>query len=71
MTRRKSIKIVDVSEVISSLNVTYNESLLSIEHDTTYPPEGELGTYIGYWPVSEKGLKQIEKMRFKNLIDVV
>lgn len=71
MSKKGSIKVVDVSEVIPSEDVIYNESLLSVEHDTSYPPEGELGTYIGYWPVSENRLKQVEKMRFKRLSEAV
>ena len=67
MPKKSTIKIVDVSEVLPPEEVTYNESLLSIEHDTSYPPEGELATYVGYWPVSDSVLKNIDDARFNNL----
>jgi len=49
----KKMKIIDVSKVIKTPEVYYNESLMSIYHDEYLPlEEGEdPKDYVGYWPV--------------------
>ena len=54
--KRRTIKVVDVNEVIKPQKVEYNESVMSIYHDKTYTPQTkeEEKNWMGYWPVDRK-----------------